>query len=83
MPEGRKERSRILFQESVEGAFEYFRETEWIFSLSKVLYDRYLLELKSFIQSETDNAKQIKMVVDMSEGHSEEDRIALKDQDVV
>ena len=67
----------------MSGVFDYFRETKWVFALSRVLYDRYLVELKAFIQSEPDISKQVNMIVEMAEGHKDPDLIALKDQDVV
>ena len=52
----RKVLCKMLFQDSIEGALEYFRDTSWIFEISTILYDRYLNELKSYIQSAPDNA---------------------------
>jgi len=50
LPDERKERIMIFFGASgIKGPFEYFKETKWIFTLSKRLYERYLAELRWFL----------------------------------
>ena len=62
------------------GIFDYFRETKWIFAISKRLYERYLTELRWFLQT----SKGVGFVLDLGERHGEDGKmLALRDQDVV
>ena len=80
----RKERIKTFFNANGEGStmgiFDYFRETKWIFAISKRLYERYLTELRWFLQT----SKGVGFVLDLGERHGEDGKmLALRDQDVV
>ena len=80
LPDGRKERIRAFFEagKGVSGPLEYFKETKWVFALNKRLYERYLSELRWFLQN-----KDLAYVFDLAEAHGDADLLTLRDQDVV
>ena len=80
LPEDRKERIRAFFEAGKNGAglVDYFREIKWIFALNKRLYERYLAELRWYLQS-----KDLAYVLNIAELHGDPDLIALRDSDVV
>jgi len=83
LPESRKERVKLLFTASGNGGaadpIAYFKETKWIFALSKRLYERYLAELRWFLQTQ----KEVGFVFELCERHADPDLLALTDEDVV
>lgn len=62
----------------MDGPFDYFKETKWVFALNKRLYERYLAELRWFLQRQ-----DFSYILDLAERHGDPDLVALKDQDVV
>ena len=80
LPEDRKERVKQFFDlsDNISGAIDYFKETMWIFTLNKRLYERYLNELRWFLQT-----KEVSFVFDLAQAHGDPELVTLKDQDIV
>ena len=53
MPTDRKERIKTFFEagKGKSGPFDYFKGTKWVFALNKRLYDRYITELRWYLQT--------------------------------
>ena len=55
LPIDRKERIKTFFEagksKGTSGLFDYFKGTKWVFALNKRLYDRYITELRWYLQT--------------------------------
>ena len=71
----------ILFGNNFEGISSYFEQTKWLMALDKTegikfLYDRYLLELKEFVQG-----KELELDIFLK-AHANPKLLALTDADL-